>query len=162
RLFRRVRPCWPHLGIRFLLHLVSTPVALLMPLPLMIAVDSALGAQPLPGFRESILPALSGRSPAAVLVLAVCLGLAMGLLEQLYKVGSSVLGTLVNVAMSEIRQASYRPWMLTKVVAMVFLGLAGCGGGLTTYPVQGQVVFKGGRPVTSGGRIEFQSTSDPQ
>jgi hypothetical protein len=64
--------------------------------------------------------------------------------------------------MPEIRQASYRPWMLTKVVAIVLLGSAGCGGGLTTYPAKGKVVIKGGRPVTSGGRIEFQSTSDSQ
>jgi hypothetical protein len=52
--------------------------------------------------------------------------------------------------------------MLIKVIAILSLCLAGCGGGLTTYPVKGKVVFKGGRPVTSGGRIEFQSTSDPQ
>ena len=64
--------------------------------------------------------------------------------------------------MFEIRQASYRPWLLVKVVAILSLGLAGCGRGLATYPAKGKVVIKGGRPVASGGRIEFQSTSDPQ
>src|SRR5262249_54465488 len=49
-----------------------------------------------------------------------------------------------------------------KTIAILALGIAGCGGGLTTYPVKGKVVFQGGRLVTSGGRIEFQSTSDPQ
>jgi ATP-binding cassette subfamily B protein len=96
RLFRQVRPYWPHLGILFLLHLLSTPVALLMPLPLKIAVDSALGAQPLPGFLDTILPALARRSTTAVLVLAVGLVLAIGLLDQIQKLGSSVLGTLVG------------------------------------------------------------------
>jgi hypothetical protein len=51
--------------------------------------------------------------------------------------------------------------MLIKVIAILSLGIAGCGG-FTTYPAKGKVVFKGDRPVTRGGRIEFQSASDPQ
>jgi hypothetical protein len=40
--------------------------------------------------------------------------------------------------------------------------LAGCGTDIPrTYPVTGQVVYKGGKPVTYG-RVEFQSTSHPE
>jgi len=67
-----------------------------------------------------------------------------------------------NVAMPGVRQSSYRPWMLPKAIVIVLLSIMGCGGGLTTYPAKGKVVFKDGRPVTSGGRVEFQSTSDHQ
>jgi hypothetical protein len=62
--------------------------------------------------------------------------------------------------MRPIYPAPYRPWILV-VAAFAVAGIVGCGG-LKTYPVKGKVVFKGGRPVTSGGRIEFQSTADPQ
>jgi ATP-binding cassette subfamily B protein len=44
------RPCWPHLTGITVLCLLSTPVALLVPLPLKIAVDSVLGKQALPAW----------------------------------------------------------------------------------------------------------------
>ena len=49
------RPCWPHLAVIVLLGLVSTPVTLLAPLPLKIAVDSVLGTRPLPTWLH-VLP----------------------------------------------------------------------------------------------------------
>jgi len=63
--------------------------------------------------------------------------------------------------MHPICRAPYPTWILSMVAAFAAVGFTGCAG-LKTYPVKGKVVFKGGRPVTSGGRIEFQSTSDPQ
>ena len=48
RVCEAARPCWPHLAGITLLCLLSTPVALLVPLPLKIAVDSVLGKQALP------------------------------------------------------------------------------------------------------------------
>ncbi len=51
---------------------------------------------------------------------------------------------------------------LVKWAAVVLMAVAGCGPGLPkTYPVKGKVVFKGGKPVTDG-RIQFQSSADPQ
>jgi hypothetical protein len=42
----------------------------------------------------------------------------------------------------------------------IFLvSLTGCGPGVTTYPVKGKVIFKGGKPVTDG-RVEFRPVSD--
>ena len=52
--------------------------------------------------------------------------------------------------------------MTRLLAALVLVGVVGCGGGMPrTYPVQGKVVFKGGKPVTDG-RVQFQSASDPQ
>jgi len=48
RLFRWARPYWTHLIGLFLLGLLATPLALLVPLPLKIALDSGLGSKPLP------------------------------------------------------------------------------------------------------------------
>jgi hypothetical protein len=51
------------------------------------------------------------------------------------------------------------------VLALTLLAapaLTGCGTGIPeTYPVTGKVVHSNGKPVTYG-RVEFQSTTDPQ
>jgi len=48
RLLRQAQPYWAHIAGFFLLSLLATPLALLMPLPLKIAVDSGIGSRPLP------------------------------------------------------------------------------------------------------------------
>jgi ATP-binding cassette subfamily B protein len=93
RLLRQVRPYWLHLAGVFLLGLLSTPLALLTPLPLKIAVDSFIGTQPVPGFLAALLPALAEDSHAAALILAVGLLVAIALLSQLQQLGSSLLRT---------------------------------------------------------------------
>src|SRR5262249_44498373 len=76
------------LGI-FLLDLLSTPLGLLSPLPMKIAVDSAIGNRPLPSFLN-VLPVAVTQSPAA---LAVGLMVTLALAGQLYGVISSLCGT---------------------------------------------------------------------
>ena len=49
KVLKVARPCWPHLSGIILLGLLSTPVALLAPLPLKIAVDSVLGTASVAG-----------------------------------------------------------------------------------------------------------------
>jgi hypothetical protein len=49
RLFRELRPWSLHIGAIFGMSLLATPLALLMPVPLKIVVDSVLGPHPLPG-----------------------------------------------------------------------------------------------------------------
>ena len=44
RLLRQAQPYWAHIAGFFLLSLLATPLALLMPLPLKIAVDSGIGS----------------------------------------------------------------------------------------------------------------------
>ncbi len=93
RLLREARPHWPLIGALFLLSLVSTPIALLMPLPLKIAIDSVLGSGPLPALLQALLPASVLDSQAALLVLATTAVLAIALCDQLQKLAVSVLGT---------------------------------------------------------------------
>ncbi len=89
RLARQVRPYWPHLAGILLLGLLSTPLALLTPLPLKIAVDSVVGSQPIPAFLEAVLPTALTRSGGPVLVVAAGLVVAIALLSKLQELSSS-------------------------------------------------------------------------
>lgn len=93
RLLRQMRPYWPHVGGVLLLSLLSTPLALLTPLPLKIAVDSVLDSYPVPGFLDALLPEAATRSSTAVLVLVAGLIVAIALLSGLQKLASSILRT---------------------------------------------------------------------
>lgn len=73
RILEEARAYWPHLGGIFLLGLLAAPLALLLPVPLKIAVDSVIGDQPLPAIIEYFLPASIAQSPETFLVLAVVL-----------------------------------------------------------------------------------------
>lgn len=91
RLISRARPWWRHILAVFLLGLLSTPLALLTPVPVKIVVDSVLGDRPLPGFLAAIVP---GDAPGVtVLWLAVGLAIAVAVLVQVQDLGSSLLRT---------------------------------------------------------------------
>jgi ATP-binding cassette subfamily B protein len=92
RLLGEARPHWlPLLGL-LAIGLLAAPLAALAPLPLKIAVDSALGAHPLP--RLLTLP---GATPSRELALAVAVGLlvAVALLRQLQEQATMVLRAYV-------------------------------------------------------------------
>jgi ATP-binding cassette subfamily B protein len=93
RLLKEARPHWLLIGALFLLSLLSTPIALLMPLPLKIAIDSVLGSESLPASLHALLPAGILGSQGALLVLATAAVLAIALCDQVQKLGVSVLGT---------------------------------------------------------------------
>src|SRR2546421_2939591 len=93
RLLRQTRPYWLHIAGVFLLNLLQSPLALLTPLPLKIAVDSVVGSHHLPGVLALLLPAGARGSPTAVLVLAAALFVAVALLSQLQVLSSTVLST---------------------------------------------------------------------
>ena len=84
RLLRQARPYWPHIAGVFLVSLLSTPLALLTPLALKIAVDSVIGSHPLPGFVNALLPSVATRSDQAVLVFAAVLFVAVAVLPPLH------------------------------------------------------------------------------
>ena len=82
RLIEQVRPYWLHiLGIS-LISLLASPLALLNPLPLRIAVDSVLGDHPLPRFLSSILPIGATTSKTALLAVAIGLVVVVALISQ--------------------------------------------------------------------------------
>ena len=75
------------------LSLISTPVALLTPLPLKIVVDSVLGDKPLPGFMQSVVPGFITDSKGMILILTVVLVMIVALLSQLRGISSLILET---------------------------------------------------------------------
>src|SRR5258708_11034127 len=93
RLLGGAGPRWPLVGALFLLSLLSTPIALLMPLPLKIAIDSVLGSGPFPASLQALLPAAILGSQTALLLLATAALMSMAMCDQLQKLGVSVLGT---------------------------------------------------------------------
>lgn len=76
RLLSQAAPHRLHLLGLLLIGLLWSPMALLAPLPLKIAVDSAVGAEPLPAFLGALVSNSSERPLAA---LAVAFGLAVAL-----------------------------------------------------------------------------------
>ena len=93
RLFAQARPYWGHVAGFFALSLLATPLALATPLPLKLAVDCALGREPLPGFLAALVPDSLEGSPAAVLTLAAGLILGVAILTQLQRAAAAVLRT---------------------------------------------------------------------
>jgi ATP-binding cassette subfamily B protein len=85
-----MRPYVWQLAAVLLLSLASTPLSLLTPLPLKVAVDNVIGGAPLPSYLDVLLPAVSG-SDRAVLVFAVGLLVAVTLLNQLREFTSSLM-----------------------------------------------------------------------
>ena len=59
RLLRQARPYGKHIAALFVLDLLGAPLALLLPLPLKIAIDGVLGPRPLPGFLGQVFCTLS-------------------------------------------------------------------------------------------------------
>ncbi|WP_207476670.1 ABC transporter ATP-binding protein [Arenibaculum pallidiluteum] len=78
RAFREARPYWPHIAAALLIGLMSTPIALLMPLPLRIVVDTVIGGQPLPAGLAAWLPAWIADE---TLMLAVGMAVGFALLQ---------------------------------------------------------------------------------
>ncbi len=93
RLLLQARPFWPHIAGILVLNLLLTPLMLLTPLPLKIAVDSAIGSQPLPSFIDILVPDAFSNSPTSVLLLAIALLIITTLMLYLRGLGSSLLET---------------------------------------------------------------------
>jgi ATP-binding cassette subfamily B protein len=91
RLLREVRPYRRHMAAILLLDLLGSALVLLLPLPLVLAVDCALGGRPLPGWLDAVVPGSGPRSDTAVLVLAVVLLITVAVLSRLQGLGSSLL-----------------------------------------------------------------------
>jgi ATP-binding cassette subfamily B protein len=91
-LLRQARPCWALLGAQFVVSSLSTPIALLIPVPLKIVVDSVIGSHPLPRWLDVLLPGAT-RSTTALTVAVCLLFVVISLLDQLQRLGASLLRT---------------------------------------------------------------------
>ncbi|HKR31730.1 MAG TPA: ABC transporter transmembrane domain-containing protein, partial [Terriglobales bacterium] len=100
RLFRRLlseaRPYWPHIAGIFLLSLLESPLGLLGPVPLKIALDNVIDSHPLPRFLDRLLPASLASSPTAILAVAVFLLLGITALENLLGLADSFFRTYTS------------------------------------------------------------------
>jgi ATP-binding cassette, subfamily B, bacterial len=93
RLFLEVRPYCLYLSGILLVTLLSTPLALLTPLPLKIAVDSVIGTHPLPPFLQGVLPSALTQSSNALLIFVIALTIIVAVLSGLQRLASSLLRT---------------------------------------------------------------------
>jgi ATP-binding cassette, subfamily B, bacterial len=94
-LYRRIladaRPFWGHLAAIFFLSLLSTPLALLVPVPLQLVVDSVIGSRPLQHWVGALLPGRLATSPEWLLAIAASLLVVVTVLQQLEGFASWVL-----------------------------------------------------------------------
>jgi ATP-binding cassette, subfamily B, bacterial len=93
RIAQLARPCWPHLAAITLLSLVSTPLALLAPLPLKIAVDTVIGEQSMPQWIHRWAPHSWYANKESGLLFAAALLLAIAVLSSLQSLVSWLLQT---------------------------------------------------------------------
>ena len=96
RLLQQARPYWLHLAGVFGLGLLASPVVLLTPVPIKIVVDSVLGGHPLPAFLRPLLPVAAGQSPAAILLFAIALLVAVAAIGETQALASTLLRAWVG------------------------------------------------------------------
>ena len=107
RLLRLAKPFWLYIAGFGLLSLMASPLALLTPLPLKIAVDSGIGSRPLPRLLRVFSPATPSHTSA--LLLAVGLLLAVALVSQLQGLAVSLLRTYAGERLLlELRSEIFR------------------------------------------------------
>jgi ATP-binding cassette subfamily B protein len=93
RIAQVARPFWLHLTAITLLCLLSTPIALLSPLPIKIAVDTVIGDKTLPSWIEALTPLSWHASRASSLMIAAGLLLGIAVLGSLQSLFSWLLQT---------------------------------------------------------------------
>ena len=93
RLFAVARPYWLHVALFLAVNVLAMPLALLMPLPLKIIVDSVIGSAPPPCLISAVLPRAIWTSADALLVAAVVLLILVTLVGLAQRLGASLLGT---------------------------------------------------------------------
>lgn len=91
RLMAQAAPYRLHLGAALAASLLAAPLALLQPLPLKVAVDSVIGADPLPGFLAFLSPVDPGEARTGYLVLAAALLIGIAMLGHVQALGNSLL-----------------------------------------------------------------------
>ncbi len=93
RLLHQARHHWLPMAGVCLLDLLATPLALLAPLPLKIAIDSVIGSDPLPRLLMAVVPEAVKRSGSRLLLLAAGLQVLIVVLMRLQDLGAYVLRT---------------------------------------------------------------------
>jgi ATP-binding cassette subfamily B protein len=93
---KQARPYWANLVGLLVLSLAAAPLALLLPLPLKIAVDNVIGAKPAPGFLTAVLPPEEPRFAAIMLAIAAGLLVVTTLLSYVQSLSVSIFETYIG------------------------------------------------------------------
>src|SRR5262245_43158895 len=93
RLLLEVRPYYAHIGAILLITLLAPPLALLVPLPLKLAVDNVIDSRPIPAFLHQVIPEAITGSPNGMLAFVVALTILVALLSGFQRVASTLLRT---------------------------------------------------------------------
>jgi ATP-binding cassette subfamily B protein len=103
-LLSEVRPYWRQVLVIAVIDLLATPLVLLTPVPLKIAVDSVIGDRPPPGFLNVLPDSLTGSDGRLLLVVAVMLVL-IAVIAQIQQMSSRVLRVKTGeVLVQDIRE----------------------------------------------------------
>ena len=100
RMLSQARSYWCHIVGIFLLDTLATPLSLLKPVPLMIAVDSVVGSHTLPRVLDVLIPSFAKTSPFRLLGVAAVLQVLIVLLTQLQDLAKYVLHTYTGGALT--------------------------------------------------------------
>lgn len=90
RLLRQARSHRGPLTVLLLLDLLATPLYLLTPVPLKVAIDSVIGDAPIPGYLDAVLPDSVNHSTGRLLVAVALLQVLFVLLIQLQQLAQLV------------------------------------------------------------------------
>jgi ATP-binding cassette, subfamily B, bacterial len=93
RLLLESRRYWPHIAGIILLDILATPLSLLKPLALSIAIDSVIGSSPLPWHLGALLPRRVTGSPLWLLAFAAILQVLVAFFTQLQTLGTYMLNS---------------------------------------------------------------------
>src|SRR5262245_42512985 len=90
------RPYWPHVAVVLGLNLLATPLKLLLPVPLKLAVDNVLSAKPIAGVWRPLTDILGVQGPSAILMFACLLLVGFTLLAYLNALAIWILTTFTR------------------------------------------------------------------
>jgi ATP-binding cassette subfamily B protein len=93
RVLGEARPFWRRILGVLALNLLATPLVLLLPIPLKIAIDSVIGKHPAPDLLRALVPGFWTSSTNRLLILVVFLQVLFVLLARLQALSAYVLGT---------------------------------------------------------------------
>lgn len=153
RVLREARPYWPHLFGALLLSLLSTPLALLTPLPIKLAIDSVLGDEPLPGFLRALVPGFVTESAGTLLAFVVALVVVVALLTQ----AQSLLGTILRTYVGEKLVLKFRSKLFSHSQKLSLSYHDSVGTTDSTYRIQYDAVAM--RWIATDGVIPFVSSA---
>jgi len=93
RVLGEARPFWRRILGVLALNLLATPLVLLLPIPLKIAIDSVIGPHPAPHLLRALVPGFWTSDTNRLLILVVFLQVLFVLLARLQALAAYVLGT---------------------------------------------------------------------